>query len=67
MKSGNFVELEFVVKGLSQYELINVEHISRILFVEGTPYIGMIGSTYTRQLSQESYDKLVNRLNMSEL
>lgn len=67
MKSGNFVELEFVVKGLSQYELINAEHVSRILFVEGTPYIGMMGSTYTRQLSQASYDKLVNRLNMSEL
>lgn len=48
MKSGNFVELEFVVKGLSQYELINVEHISRILFVDGKPYIGMLGSTYTR-------------------
>lgn len=67
MKSGNFVELEFIVKGLSQYELINAEHISRILFVEGTPYIGMMGSTYTRQLSQASYDKLVDRLNMSEL
>ena len=67
MKSGNFVELEFIVKGLSQYELINADHISRVLFVEGTPYIGMIGSTYTRQLSQESYDKLVNRLNMSGL
>ena len=67
MKSGNFVELEFVVKGLSQYELINAEHVSRILFVEGTPYIGMIGSTYTRQLSQVSYSKLVNLLNISEL
>ena len=67
MKSGNFVELEFVVKGLSQYELINVEHVSRILFVEGIPYIGMIGSTYTRQLSQVSYSKLVNLLNISEL
>ena len=67
MKSGNFVELEFVVKGLSQYELINTEHVSRILFVEGTPYIGMMGSTYTRQLSRVSYDKLVNLLNISEL
>lgn len=67
MKSGNFVELEFVVKGLSQYELINAEHVSRILFVEGIPYIGMIGSTYTRQLSQVSYDKLVKHLNISEL
>lgn len=64
MKSGNFVELEFVVKGLSQYELINVEHISRILFVDGKPYIGILGSTYTRQLSHAAYDKLVNHLNM---
>lgn len=67
MKSGNFVELEFVVKGMLQYEMINVDHISRIMFVEGKPYIGMVGSTYTRQLSQDSYNKLVKRLNMSEL
>lgn len=64
MKSGNFVKLEFVVKGLHQYELTNVEHISRILFVDGKPYIGMLGSTYTRQLSHAAYDKLVNHLNM---
>ena len=67
MKSGNFVELEFVVKGLSQYELINAELIGRIIRVEGIPYIGMIGSTYTRQLSQAAYNKLVNHLNISEL
>lgn len=67
MKSGNFVELEFVVKGMLQYEMINVDHISRIMFVEGKPYIGMVGSTYTRQLSQDSYNKLVKRLNMPEL
>lgn len=67
MKSGNFVELEFVVKGTFQYEMINVEHISRIMLVEGKPYIGMVGSTYTRQLSQAAYDELVNHLNISEL
>lgn len=67
MKSGNFVQLEFVVKGMFQYEMVNVEHISRIMFVDGKPYIGMIGSTYTRQLSQAAYDKLVKRLNVSEL
>ena len=66
MKSGNFVDLEFVVKGAFQYEMINVEHISRILFVEDKPYIGMIGSTFTRQLSQESFFKLANYLNISE-
>ena len=67
MRSGNFVELEFVVKGTFQYEMINVEHISRIMFVEGKPYIGMLGATYTRQLSQASYDKLAKHLNLSEL
>lgn len=63
MKSGNFVKLEFIVKGLSQYELINAEHISRILFVDGKLYIGMIGSTYTRQLSETSYDRLIRFIN----
>lgn len=67
MKSGNFVELEFVVKGVFQYEMINVEHVSRIMFVEGKPYIGMLGATYTRQLSQASFDKLAKHLNLSEL
>lgn len=30
MKSGNFIELTFVVKGEYQVEFINVEHVSRI-------------------------------------
>ena len=67
MKSGNFVELEFVVKGTFRYEMINVEHVSRIMFVEGKPYIGMLGATYTRQLSQASFDKLAKHLNLIEL
>lgn len=66
MKSGNFVEIEFVVKGLYQYELTNVEHISRIMFVEGKPYIGMIGSTYTRQLSMSAFDKLGEYINLTK-
>lgn len=66
MKSGNFVELEFVVKGMFQYEMINVEHISRIMFVEGKPYIGMIGSTYTRQLSMSAFDKLGEYINLTK-
>ena len=66
MKSGNFVELEFVVKGMFQYEMINVEHISRIMFVEGKPYIGMIGSTYTRQLSMSAFAKLGEYVNLTK-
>ena len=66
MKSGNFVKLEFVVKGKFQYEMINVEHISRILFVEGNPYIGMVGSAYTRRLSMSSFNKLGEYINLTK-
>ena len=66
MKTRNFVELEFVVKGVFQYEMINVEHISRIMFVEGKPYIGMVGSTYTRQLSMSAFDKLGEYINLTK-
>ena len=66
MESGNFVGLEFVVKGMIQYEIINVKHISRIMFIGDKTYIGMIGSTFTRQLSLTSCDKLAKFLNISE-
>lgn len=46
MKSGNFVELTFVVKGGLQVEFINVEHISRIMYVDDKPFIGMVGHTH---------------------
>ena len=53
MKSGNFIRLEFVVKGELQVEFINVEHVSRIILVEGKPFVGMVGQTFTRQLVDE--------------
>jgi hypothetical protein len=59
MKSGNFVELTFVVKGELQVEFINVEHISRIMYVDGKPFIGMLGQTYTRQLTETSMQDLI--------
>lgn len=64
MKSGNFVELTFVVKGELQVELINVEHVSRIMYVGDKPFIGMIGHTYTRQLTETSYEDLMNVINL---
>lgn len=63
MKSGNFVELTFVVKGELQVEYINVEHVSRIMYVDGKPFIGMLGQTYTRQLTETSYEDLMNAIN----
>lgn len=64
MKSGNFVDLTFVVKGELQAEFINVEHVSRIMYVDGKPFIGMLGQTYTRQLTETSYEDLMNAINL---
>ena len=64
MKSGNFIELTFVVKGELQVEYINVEHVSRILFVDEKPFIGMLGQTYTRQLTETSMQELTECINL---
>ena len=66
MKSGNFIRLEFVVKGELQVEFINVEHISRIMHVEGKPFIGMLGQTYTRQLTETSMRELTEFINVEK-
>lgn len=64
MRSGNFVELTFVVKGELQVELINAEYVSRILYVDDKPFIGMLGQTYTRQLTETSMQKLTECINV---
>lgn len=64
MKSGNFIELTFVVKGDLRVEYINVEHVSRIMHVDGKPFIGMLGQTYTRQLTETSMQKLTECINV---
>lgn len=64
MKSGNFIELTFVVKGELQVEYINVEHVSRIMYADGKPFIGMLGQTYTRQLTETSLDDLIKCINV---
>ena len=64
MKNGNFIELTFVVKGELQVEYINVEHVSRIMYVDGKPFIGMSGQTYTRQLTEQSLYELMTCINV---
>lgn len=64
MKTGNFVDLELVVKGFIQVEQINAEHISRLLVIDDKPYIGMLGQAYTRQLTMDSFMKLCDKLNL---
>ena len=64
MKRGNFIRLEFLVKGELQVEFINVEHVSRIIHVDGKPFIGMLGQTYTRQLTETSMKDLTEFINV---
>lgn len=64
MKSGNFIELTFIVKGELQVEFINVEHVSRIMRVDDKPFIGMLGQTYTRQLTETSMQELTECINL---
>lgn len=64
MKSGNFIDLTFVVKGGLQVEYINIEHVSRIMYVDGKPFIGMLGQTYTRQLTETSMKNLMEFINV---
>lgn len=64
MKSGNFIELTFVVKGELQVEYTNVEHVSRIMYVDDKPFIGMLGQTYTRQLTETSMQALTECINL---
>lgn len=64
MKSGNFIRVEFVVKGGLQVEFINVEHVSRIIRRDGKPFIGMLGQIYTRQLTETSMKDLTEFINI---
>lgn len=64
MRSGNFIRLEFVVKGGLQVEFINVKHISRVIHMEGKPFIGMLGQNYTRQLTETSMKDLTEFINV---
>ena len=64
MKSGNFIRLEFVVKGELQVEFINAVHVSRIIHVEGKPFISLVGHNYTRQLTEASMKELIEFINV---
>ena len=56
------IKLTFVVKNEQQEEIINMNLIARVLVINNTPYIGMAGQSFTRQISVASYNKLVEEL-----
>ena len=62
-----FIELIFVVKSESQTELINVDHISRVLNVSGSWYVGLQGQEYTKLLSRVSEKILLDFINSNKI
>ncbi len=55
-----FIEITFVVKDGYQTELINVDHISRVLNVSGSWYVGLLGQGYTKLLSRLSEKEVLD-------
>ena len=46
-------KVEFIVKGEKVTEYINLNHVSRFMWIGGVPFVGMAGQTFTRQLVDE--------------
>lgn len=46
-------KVEFIVKGERVTEYINLNHVSRFMWIDGVPFVGMAGQTFTRQLVDE--------------
>ena len=46
-------KVEFIVKGEKVTEYINLNHVSRFMWIDGVPFVGMVGQTFTRQLVDE--------------
>ena len=62
-----FIKLIFVVKGEYQAEMINVDHISRVLNVSGSWYVGLQGQEYTKLLSRVSEKILLDLINSNKV
>lgn len=46
-------KVEFIVKGERVTEYINLNLVSRFMWIDGVPFVGMAGQTFTRQLVDE--------------
>ena len=64
MKSGNLIEPKPVAKGGLQAGHINVERVSRAVYAEGKPFIGMLGQACTRQLTETAMQEPTERINL---
>ena len=62
-----FIKLIFVVKSEYQTELINVDHISRVLNVSGSWYVGLQGQNYTKLVARVSEKVLLDFIQANKI
>ena len=47
-------KLQFVVKGEVVVEYIDLNFVQRFMWVDGVPYVGMVGQAFTKQVAEDS-------------
>ena len=55
-----WLEVEFIVKGSVVVEQVNVNAVSRLFRNERGCFVGLIGESFTKQISFESYEDLLS-------
>lgn len=55
-----------MIRGGLQVEFINVEHVSRIMHADDKPFVGLVGHTYTRRITEASYEDPMNIINLED-
>lgn len=53
------VRVEFIVKGSVVVEQVNLNAVSRLFRNERGCFVGLIGESFTKQISFESYEDLL--------
>ena len=47
-------KVNFIVKGEVTCEYINLNFVQRFMWIDGVPYVGMVGQTFTKQVAEDS-------------
>lgn len=47
-------KVNFIVKGELTCEYINLNFVQRFMWIDGVPYVGMVGQTFTKQVAEDS-------------
>lgn len=55
-----WLEVEFIVKGNVVFEYVNIDAVSRVFSNERGCFLGLVGESFTKQISFESYEAIMN-------